>query len=170
MWDKSRPIAGTATHAYLRSWGFVNGEAPTVRHYELTHPGTGEILSSLIGALVTPGGELEAVEQVNLIGPARRAVSRILIGAPEYGGIWLGAPGETVGVTSNIEAGCAIQRQFFLPVVCAALPRRLGQIWLPPVVERVIIFPDDEGPDAGRAAAQSYMRRNYTVEVEEGVA
>ena len=166
MWAKGQPIAGTFSHDYLRQWGYRGGPLPSLRHYELVHPGTGEVLSSLLGAVVGPDGTLEAIEQVNLIDASRRAMSRILIGQAERGGIWVGQPDEKIGVALTIEAACILQSRLSLPIVVVTLPRRLGDIVMPPIVREVVLFTDQEGPDAARSAQHHYMDEGLTVTVE----
>jgi hypothetical protein len=92
------------------------------------------------------------------------------LGPMGNGAVRLAAAGEVLGLSEGVESSLAAAKLFRLPVwaTCGTARMGKGDVELPEIVRRVVIFGDNDEP--GRAAAAkaetAYRRRGYSCQSE----
>jgi DNA primase len=88
------------------------------------------------------------------------------LGPMGAGAVRLAEPGQVLGIAEGVETALSAAQLFRCPVWAALGAHRLGSIFLPSSVKKVVIFGDlgPAGEKAAAAAVIAYRRRGYTAE------
>lgn len=184
IWSRAVPISGTGAAVYLWSRGIgISHLPPTLRFAdELYNSETKRALPALVGALQDSENRVTSIQRIwvrdrivvdddGMPAKGTKAALRVAkktLGPMRDGAIRLGRPGRTLGIAEGIETGLSAQQYFRLPVWVSCGAWRMGNIWLPDIVEHVILFGDNgtEGEKAANKAAEQFEAQGYAVSVE----
>ena len=122
-------------------------------------------LPALVAAVQDIDGRVSAIQRIWLTrrietvggeGPAKGnrpalTAPKKTLGPMGRGAVRLGRAGLTLGIAEGIETGLAVRKLYSLPVWVSLGTSRMGNLALPEVVTRVVIFGDNG--EAGRKAA-----------------
>jgi hypothetical protein len=166
IWDSAVPLAGTPAEGYLASRGiFIASDA--LRFHPRTPIGRGRNVRfrpALIAA-VRLGGRVIGIQRIFLDAEASCLApdlldAKLTLGRPLAGAVMLQPPGPILGLAEGVETALSAAILLGIPVWAALGNERLHQIALPPVMERLILLPDnDAGGRLGeRRAREAYLR------------
>lgn len=170
----------TAAYLYLWSRGLNPKQPGLLAHPALWCQEVGRKLPALIAPITDSTGEVTAVqriwcaeriESVNGNGPqdARAALQtrKKVLGSMGDGAVRLGVPGPSLGLTEGVETAIAASMLFRVGVWAVCGAARLGRVWLPPEVERVLIFGDNgsQGQLLAETAAVQIEARGIACQV-----
>jgi putative DNA primase/helicase len=108
----------------------------------------------LIAAVQAPDGEVIAIQQTRLTSKGEKAdisTPRITTGSLGTGAVRLGPAGKVLGLAEGVETALSAMQMTGVPVWASLGALRLRSVDLPPEVEVVHIFCDNDEP--GRQAA-----------------
>ena len=184
IWDRAMPIGGTGASIYLWSRGIDAARLPPTLRFapELYNSEVKRALPALVGALQDSKNQVTSVQRIWVLDrlvvgadgmPAKGTKAKLqaakkTLGPMRDGAIRLGRAARTVGVAEGIETGLSAQQHFRLPVWVSCGAWRMGNIWLPDIVEHVIIFGDNgaEGEKAANKAAEHFGAQGYAADIE----
>jgi DNA primase len=160
LWLKALPIAGTLAQRYLVNTRGIRGPIPDLLKYTRSAYCSvlGEETEALIAPLQDGNGHVTAVQQIFLCRETddawrderNKRVKRTL-GAMRDGAVRLGVPDTTLGLAGSVEDALAASSLYSLPVWATCGEQRMGRVWVPPEVDRVVIFADAD--DVGMRVA-----------------
>lgn len=176
IWRQAAPIAGTTAALYLSGRSIDAGHLPPALRFaaELYNREAGRALPALIAALQDSEHRVTSIQRIWLradsggAGKARVKSPKKTLGPMRDGAIRLGRPQRTLGIAEGLETALSAQQHFQLPVWVSCGAWRMGAVWLPEIVERVIIFGDngEEGQRAADRAAAHFDAQGYAVDIE----
>jgi len=174
LWLKREPIEVTVAETYLRKTrGLGAVVLPPILGF--VSDAYCSPIGSTTGALVAPlqnsAGHVTAVQQIFLnphthdawFGKDGKRIKRT-IGVMGDGAVRLGVPDTILGLAGSVEDALAASVLFSLPVWAVCGEARLSRVWIPPEIERVMIFADSD--EAGRREAQKCMSAKYAAHAE----
>ena len=176
LWLKAQPIAGTVAERYLRTARGIKGILPDNLKYTRSAYCSvlGEETEALIAPLQDSNGHVTAVQQIFLCretddawrDAAGKRIKRTL-GAMRDGCVRLGVPDTLLGLAGSVEDALAASSLFSLPVWATCGEQRMERVWLPPEIERVVIFADadDPGMTAAYAARRAHNAQGRKVTI-----
>ena len=162
LWAESHALGGCPSERYLAGRGLKSVSA-ALRFHPRTPLGSGaavRFLPALIAAIKTDTG-LVAVHRTFLTPEGSRAAldaPRRMLGRPGQGTVRLEAPGRVLGLAEGLETAIAAQMLHAVPVWAVLGNERFGMVALPPHVEQLILFVDN---DAGGRLAETRARRAF---------
>lgn len=94
---------------------------------------------------------------------AMLSVRKKTLGHMAGGAVRLAPAGPSLGLAEGVETAIAASMIFRMPVWATCGAARLGRVWLPPIVERIVIYGDNgrAGRDLGRAAEALLIERGF---------
>jgi len=108
---------------------------------------------SMVAGVQAPDGKVIAIQQTWLTRDGEKASPRRLTtGNLGAGAVRLGAPARIMGLAEGVETALSAMQMTGMPVWASLGASRLHSVELPPEVEQVHIFADNDEP--GRAAAR----------------
>lgn len=155
LWLKAQPIGGTVAERYLVTTRGIKGIMPDNLKY--THSAYCSVLQEETDALIAPlqdgNGHVTAVQQIFLCretddawrDATNKRIKRTL-GAMRDGCVRLGVPDTLIGLAGSVEDALAASSLYSLPVWATCGEQRMERVWLPPEIERVVIFADADDP------------------------
>lgn len=173
----SAPLVDTHGSIYLWSRG-LKATQPALRvHRAVYCSEAGRTLPALLAPIIdSDDGEPCAVQRIwftetmtPLTGDAPQdaraalQVRKKTLGHMGGGAVRLAPAGPSLGLAEGVETAIAASMLFRMPVWATCGAARLGRVWLPDVVESVIVFGDNgrTGRDLGRAAEATLIERGF---------
>lgn len=167
LWLKREPVSGTLAERYLADTRGIAGPYPAALGY--VRRAYCSVLEEETEALIAPiqdsRGHVTAVQQIFLCRETDdawrdergRRVKRTL-GAMLDGCVRLGVPDTVLGLAGSVEDALAASSLFSLPVWASCGEQRMARVWIPPEVERLVVFADadDPGLNAARAVERAH--------------
>lgn len=176
LWLKRLPVAGTLAAAYLTRTRNIPSKLPDILGYvpDAYCSVLEETTEALIAPLQDSEGHVTAVQQVFLSSETLdawrdkdgRRVKRTL-GAMRDGAVRLALPDAVLGLAGSVEDGLAAMAMFSLPVWAVCGEARLGRVWVPDEIERLVIFGDADAAGARFAsdARAAHARAGRKIEI-----
>ena len=155
IWRASAAAAGTKVGTYLRGRSITLPLPPSLRiHPTLTYSPTGTAFPAMVAGVQCPDGKITAVHRTYLLlsgeGKAPLGSPKMALGPLGTGAVRLAKAEEELGLAEGIETALSAMQLFNVPC-WAALGSRLDKVWIPDIVQRVVIYADNGEP--GRQAA-----------------
>lgn len=176
LWIKRQNIAGTLAEVYLTRTRGIPGPFPVLLGYVARAYCSvlEEETEALIAPLMDSRGHVTAVQQIFLCRETLdawrddkgRRVKRTL-GAMLDASVRLGSPDTVLGLAGSVEDALAASRLYSLPVWATCGEQRMARVWVPPEVERVVIFADadEAGAKAADDARKAHRAAGKTVDI-----
>jgi putative DNA primase/helicase len=146
IWVASRPLQHSIAAEYLERRGIAM-QPPSLR-CRIDAP-------ALVAAVQRPDGKIVAVQQLKLTNEGEKAdllCPRLTTGSLGTGAVRLGPASEVMGLAEGIETALSAMELSGVTVWASLGSARLHQVELPPEVEEVQVFVDNDEP--GRLAAR----------------
>jgi putative DNA primase/helicase len=140
IWAQSGPIYGTIVEEYLQRRGIL-----------LTPPALCHYRGAMVASVTNPHAGITAIQRTTIDPDTLKRVDRMTKGPLGTGAVRLGAAQRMMGIAEGTETALSAMMLTGMPV-WASLGRRMHSVELPPFVEEVHIFSDNDDP--GRAAAE----------------
>lgn len=186
IWNRALPLSRPSLGwLYLWSRHVMPSHAPPALRWlpELYNTETKKTMPALVAAVQDRTGRVTAIQRtwvtdrleiVDGSTPAKGTRAALNIPKKSLGHIGDGAVRlgranvETLGIAEGIETSLAAKQIYSLPVWASLGAWRMGSLWLPEIVRRVVIFADagDAGVKAASKAAQAYSARGIEVIIE----
>jgi putative DNA primase/helicase len=166
LWSEARPIAVSPAQAYLVSRG-LQANSPELRYHPRTPCGS-ELRPALIAAVRDNSG-LVGIHRTFIdhrsSALAALAVPRRSLGRLGSGAVRLGGRAARLGLAEGIETALSATALFGVPCWAALGAERFHRVLLPPEVEELLLFIDNDaaGRRAERLARETF--RHLPVEV-----
>ena len=175
---ESVPIAGTAGATYLWSRA-LNMAQPALRFHPAVYCSeVGKPLPALLAPIIDGDDPEPCAVQRIWIAPrmvfapdsaapkdarAMLSVRKKTAGHMNGGAVRLAAAGPSLGLAEGVETALAASMIFRMPVWATCGAARLGRVWIPDIVERIVIYGDNgrTGRDLGRAAVDLLRERGF---------
>lgn len=163
VWDRGRSVAGTLAARYLEARG-LRGDWPDLRYNARTPHGRAPLTCfrpALVAAVRDDTGLVAVhrtfIDRSGLHGQPRVSVRRGL-GRFGRGAVRLGGTGPRLGLAEGIETALSASLLFGLPCWATLGSARFGLIALPPDIEELALFLDNDaaGRRAERLAREAY--------------
>lgn len=174
LWNRSNPLPGTASEAYLISrgikpmWGWPDALSHMPR---LKHNPSGKVFPALIAAVTDNAGQVLAVQRTWLqpdgSGKAPVDCAKMTVGPMKAGAVRLGKPLTALGLAEGVETALSARQLYQIPTWATLSANRLDKIAIPEGVQTLTIFADvgRVGMECAMNAAEVYERKGYTVDV-----
>ncbi len=145
IWKAAQPLPHPIVDEYLNRRG-ITLRPPTLR-FRIERP-------ALIAGVQGPDGKVIAIQQTALTRNGEKASSqpRMTLGGLGAGAIRLGAPSRIMGLAEGTESALSAMQMTGMTVWASLGAQRLEKVWLPPMVETVHLFGDND--DAGRESVE----------------
>ncbi len=183
LWLQACPAEGTIVETYLQSRGLSCLIPPSIRLLKAhLHSESQQELPVMLARVDRPGsGKLMGIHRTFLKpdGSGKAAVepNKKSLGYVKGGAVYLGNPGETVGVSEGIENGLTYQQATGIPTLAALSTGGLEYLVLPPLplAKQVVVVADHDSPGirAAHRAAERWAVEGRTVTLvlppEEGM-
>lgn len=185
IWNEAVPVRpGDPVDHYLSERGLGMDAYPAMlRHhprlgyYERGGDGKSRRVadySAMLARIDGPDGELISLHRTYLHQGRRAALpdaKKVLSAGINGGAIRLFAPAQLLAVTEGIETALGVHLLKDVPVWAGLSAGNLEKLWLPPSVQRVLIFGDnDAGSDFDGQASAYALARRLRKEARHGVA
>jgi putative DNA primase/helicase len=157
IWKAAEPLPHTIAAEYLDRRG-ITLRPPSLR-CRIERP-------ALIAGVQDPDGKIIAIQQTSLTRNGGKVSSqpRMTLGGLGAGAIRLGAAARVMGLAEGTETALSAMQMTSMTVWASLGAQRLDKVWLPPIVETVHLFGDND--NAGREAVE----RATHVHISEGRA
>jgi hypothetical protein len=183
IWRRAAPIGDDAAKLYLWSRNLdVRRVPPTLRYAsQLFYTGEKKIYPALVGAVKNSDNHITAVqriwvtstlETVNGVSPkntkAPLPTPKKTLGLMGDGAVRLAPARRILGIAEGIESGLSAMQYWSLPVWVSCGAWRMDRLWVPDIVEKIIIFGDngEAGHEAAHKAALAYHARGLQCDIE----
>jgi putative DNA primase/helicase len=144
IWQATVEAQATVVDEYLNRRGIYL--RPPMLRCRLDH-------RSMVAAVQAPDGKIIAIQQTWLTRDGEKASpKRLTTGNLGAGAVRLGAPARTMGLAEGVETALSAIQMTGMTVWASLGASRLHNVELPPEVEQVHFFADNDEP--GRAAAR----------------
>jgi putative DNA primase/helicase len=155
IWQMSGPIHGTIAEEYLQRRGIT-----------LTPPALGHYRGSMIARVEQPYVGITAIQKTP-INPDCTRGERWTKGPLGAGAVRLGAAQRIMGIAEGTETALSAMMLTGMTVWASLGGKRLHNVELPPIVEQVHIFSDNDQPgrEAAERAAEVHRDLGRTVKV-----
>ncbi|MFN3946399.1 MAG: toprim domain-containing protein [Allosphingosinicella sp.] len=161
LWGAASPLERTPAAAYLRARGLPAGD-PELRFHPRTPDGPRPLTRfrpALIAAVRDSAG-LVAVHRT-FLGPnagSGTVLRRAALGRLGAGAVRLGGTARRLGLAEGVETALSATRLFGLPCWATLGSERFALVALPPGVESLVLFLDN---DAGGRRAEALARARF---------
>jgi putative DNA primase/helicase len=142
IWRAAEPVHHTLADEYLSRRG-ITLRPPTLRF----RPDRREI----VAAIQAPDGNVIAIQRTRLTSRGEKIERLTSVGGLGAGCVRLGPASRVLGIAEGVETALSAMQMTGITTWASLGAARLDKIWLPPTVEEVHIFGDDD--DAGRKAS-----------------
>lgn len=144
LWKNSIPAPDTIASEYLERRGIIGPPPASLRYL----PDAG----ALVAAVQSPEGVVCAIQTLRLSVQGDKILPRITTGPLGGGAVRLGLAGRVLGLSEGVETGLSAMQMTGVPVWASLGAGRLHRVEVPPHVEEIDIFVDNDEP--GRTAAK----------------
>ena len=176
MWLKALPIAGTLAERYLRETRRIQYPPPENLGYvhEVYCSQMKEVMPALIAPLQNGAGHVTAVQRIFLepeTGDACRDENgkrlKLTVGVMGDGAVRLAPESPNLGIAGSVEDALAAMQLYSLPVWATCGEMRLDRVWIPPLVDNLLIFADGDtqGLEYARRAVRAHKGKVKEVNV-----
>ena len=169
---QSKPITErTAAALYLWSRGLSTNQPALLSHDALYCREIGKPLPALVAPITDSRGQVTAIQRIWTLGgfdagaaqDARAPLHtrKKTLGPMRDGAVRLAPAGAVLGLAEGPESAIAASMVFRVPVWAVCGAARLGTVWIPPSVQRLMIFGDNgrAGRDLARKAIEAWRER-----------
>lgn len=177
VWLRRAPVLGTLAFRYLYDTRCIKHTIPDILGYVYSAycSPLREEVPALVAPLQDSAGHVTAVQQIFLCGETLdayrdmdgRRIKRTL-GAMRDGCVRLGLPDTTLGIAGSVEDALAASELFSLPVWATCGEARMERVWIPPEIDSLVIFADNDEPGmkAARAAQVRHQSAGRSVIIQ----
>jgi putative DNA primase/helicase len=155
IWDRCEPIYNTIAEEYLQRRG-ITLTPPALCHYK----------GAMIAAVTQPSGAITAIQKTPINPDTLKRGDRWTKGPLGTGAVRLGAAQRMMGIAEGTETALSAMMLTGMSVWASLGKGRLHNVELPPFVESVHIFADNDDWDAARRAAQAQADLGRTVKIQ----
>lgn len=155
IWAQSEPIHGTIAEEYLQRRGILL-TPPSLRHHR----------GSMVAAVTQPYVGITAIQKTPVKADCTRG-DRMTKGPLGAGAVRLGAIARVMGIAEGTETALSAMMLTGMSVWASLGGKRLHNVELSPIVERVHIFSDNDEPgrEAAERAAEVHRGLGRTVKI-----
>lgn len=168
LWLKSLPIAGTLAERYLRDVRRIEYPPPLKLGY--VHEAYCSALKDIVPAMIAPlqnsAGHVTAVQRIFLEPETADACRdengkriKLTIGVMGDAAVRLAPEAVNLGIAGSVEDALAAMQLYNLPVWATCGEMRLDRVWIPPVVENLMVFADGDAQGLKYAQGAVYAHR-----------
>lgn len=176
LWLRGKPIAGTLAERYLRETRRIEYPPPDGLAY--VHEAYCSPIRDVVPAMIAPlrdsHGHVTAIQRIFLEPETSDACRdengkriKMTIGVMGDAAVRLAPEQATLGIAGSVEDALAAMQLYNLPVWATCGEMRLDRVWIPPIVENLMIFADgdEQGRKYAANAARAHRKRVMSVNI-----